>query len=81
MESRRRAYGAVGFYLKAYAVVIRVFADAHIVYKIIDFPKAKSVKNIVCFSKPVPMEYVARRFPDITFITFDNLTNIQSRKL
>ena len=51
------------------------------VAKIIDFPKAKSVKNIVCFSKPVPMEYVARRFPDITFITFDNLTNIQSRKL
>lgn len=47
------------------------------VTKIIGFPEATCVRNVVCFSKPVPMEYVATRFPDITFITFDNLTNVQ----
>ncbi len=34
------------------------------------------LKNIVCFSKPVPMQYVASCFPGITFGTIDNIADI-----
>lgn len=35
-----------------------------------------SLQNVVCFSKPVPMQYVASRFPDVAFVTIDNITEI-----
>lgn len=31
------------------------------------------IQNIVCFSKPVPMQYVAKRFPNVSFITINDL--------
>lgn len=31
------------------------------------------VKNIVCFSKPNPTQYMASRFPDVKFLTIDEL--------
>ena len=33
-----------------------------------------SIKAVICFSKPVPMQYIAKRFPDVSFLTIDNLT-------
>jgi hypothetical protein len=35
-----------------------------------------SLQNVVCFSKPVPMQYVASRFPDVSFVTIDNIVDI-----
>jgi hypothetical protein len=32
------------------------------------------IQTVVCFSKPVPMQYVAKRFPEVTFLTIDDLT-------
>jgi hypothetical protein len=32
------------------------------------------IRSVVCFSKPVPMQYVAKRFPDVSFITIDDLS-------
>jgi hypothetical protein len=31
------------------------------------------IQTVVCFSKIVPMQYVARRFPNVTFLTIDDL--------
>lgn len=35
-----------------------------------------SLQDVVCFSKPVPMQYVASRFPDVAFVTIDNVADI-----
>lgn len=35
-----------------------------------------ALRNIVCFSKPVPMQYVASRFPNTTFVTIDNIVDV-----
>jgi len=31
------------------------------------------VKTVVCFSHPVPMQYVSKRLPDVTFLTIEEL--------
>jgi hypothetical protein len=31
------------------------------------------IRSVVCFSKPVPMQYVAKRLPDVSFVTLENL--------
>jgi hypothetical protein len=36
------------------------------------------IRGVVCFSKPVPMQYVASRFPDILFVTIDNIISVIS---
>jgi hypothetical protein len=33
-----------------------------------------SIKTVICFSKPVPMQYIAKRFPNVSFLTIDNFT-------
>jgi hypothetical protein len=32
------------------------------------------IRTVVCFSNPVPMQYVAKRFPDVRFLTIDDLS-------
>lgn len=32
------------------------------------------IRNIVCFSKPNPTQYMASRFPDVTFLTIEELS-------
>ncbi|WP_094607669.1 hypothetical protein SPSIL_009750 [Sporomusa silvacetica DSM 10669] len=34
------------------------------------------VRNIVCFSKPTPTQYMASRFPDVKFFTIDELYQV-----
>ena len=34
------------------------------------------IRGVVCFSEPVPMQYVASRFPDILFMTIDNILSV-----
>ena len=31
------------------------------------------VKPVVCFSHPVPMQYVRKRIPEVTFVTIDEI--------
>lgn len=31
------------------------------------------IRTVVCFSNPVPMQYVSKRFPEVTFLTIDDL--------
>ena len=35
-----------------------------------------NLHGVVCFSKPVAMQYVASRFPDISFVTIDNIKDV-----
>ena len=32
------------------------------------------IRNVVCFSTPTPVQYVAHQYPDVTFITVDELS-------
>ena len=34
------------------------------------------IRNIVCFSKPNPTQYMASRFPDVEFLTIERLAEI-----
>lgn len=34
------------------------------------------IQTIVCFNKPVPMQYIATRFPGVKFLTIDELSKI-----
>lgn len=40
--------------------------------------KSISIRGVVCFSKPVPLQYMASRFPDISFVTIDNIISFFS---
>jgi hypothetical protein len=40
--------------------------------------KKINIRGVVCFSEPVPMQYVASRFPDILFVTIDNIISVLS---
>jgi len=34
------------------------------------------IRNIVCFSMPTPVQYMANRFPSVTFLTIDELAEV-----
>ena len=36
------------------------------------------IRSVFCFSKPVPMQYVAKRFPNVTFLTIEDLLSSNS---
>ena len=33
------------------------------------------IQTVVCFSKPVPMQYVTKRFPDVAFLTIEQMVS------
>jgi len=35
-----------------------------------------NIRTVVCFSNPVPMQYVEKRFPNVSFVTIGNLKKI-----
>jgi hypothetical protein len=43
--------------------------------------QAIEIRSVVCFSHPVPMQYVAKHFPKVTFVTIDQLRAKHGRML